>query len=291
MEIEELRPQTVASKLFDGQQETRIVPIADIQYGAQGCDIDLLKEKIDWALRQDALFLGLGDYVDVASPGQRRTLAEIHLYDSTQEFMDAQADENVRKLLRVLAPTKGRWLGLLSGHHYWPFADGTTSDTRLAQALETKFLGDCAVLLLRYRMGTKGHNTYATAKIWCHHGAGSGQTAGSSLNRLEHVIKTFQGDVYLMAHQHKVAASKIPFIDYKVTGRDNIAFSTRNRVLAAVGSFLKGYELGSKNPAGQPAGSYVEKKMLTPTSLGCTMLFIRPRIMRGYGIVDVDIVL
>jgi hypothetical protein len=58
-----------------------------------------------------------------------------------------------------------------------------------------------------------------------------------------------------------------------------------------VGSFLKGYELGSKDPAGHPAGSYVEKKMLTPTSLGCTMLFLRPRIVSGYGQVDVDIML
>lgn len=291
MEIEPFVPRTVASHVFKERRETRIVPLADIQYGSQGCDTDLLAEKIDWAIKEDAYFLGLGDYVDVASPGQRRTLAEIHLFDSTRDFMDEQADINIRGLLKVLHKTKGRWLGLLGGHHYWDFADGTTSDTRLASALGTKYLGDCAVLILRYQMGKPGHHVYATAKVWCHHGVGSGQTAGSALNRLEHVVKTFQADAYLMAHQHKLGAVKMPFIDYRVIGVDKIRFETRNRVLAAVGSFLKGYELGSKDPAGHPAGSYVEKRMLTPTSLGCTMLFIRPKHIKGYGSVDLDIVL
>ena len=290
MEIEVV-PRVATSRLFEGKtKETRIVPIADIQFGAQGTDINLLKEKIDLALKQGALFLGLGDYVDVASPGQRRSLAEIHLYDSTREFMDDQAERNIQGLMGILAKTKGRWLGLLRGHHYWDFADGTTSDTRLATALDTKFLGDCAAILLRYRSGKTGHATYATAKIWCHHGTGGGQTSAAPLNRLEHVIKVFQADAYLMAHQHRIGATKVPFIDYEVIGKDRIRFTTRNRVLAAVGSFLKGYELGSKDPAGHPAGSYVEKRMLTPTALGCTMLLIRPKFKAGYGSVEVDIV-
>lgn len=290
MEIEVV-PRIATSKLFEGKvKETRIVPIADIQYGAQGTDIDLLKEKIDLALKEDAYFLGLGDYVDVASPGQRRTLAEVHLYDSTREFMDDRAQENIKGLMGILGKTKGRWLGLLRGHHYWSFADGTTSDTRLANALNAKFLGDCAAVLLRYRFGSKGHASYATAKIWCHHGVGGGQTSAAPLNRLEHVIKVFQADAYLMAHHHKIGATKVPFIDYEIIGRDRIRFTTKNRVLAAVGSFLKGYELGSTDPAGNPAGGYVEKRMLTPTALGSTMLLVRPTFKNGYVSVEVDIV-
>jgi hypothetical protein len=288
MEIEEVTPQVAASKVFDGKKEVRIVPMADIQYGAQGCDVDLLKEKVAWAMKEDAYFLGLGDYVDVASPGQRRQMATINLYDSTREFMDDQADKHIKGLMGILGKTKGRWIGMLRGHHYWPFADGTTSDTRLANALGTKFLGDCAAILLRFKIRC-AHGTSVTAKLWCHHGVGSGLTAGAVLNRLEHVIKVFSADAYLMAHQHRLAATKVPWIDYEVTHTHRLRWNTKERVLAAVGSFLKGYELGSKDPAGNPAGSYVEKAMLTPTSLGCTMLLIRPRILQGYPRVDVDI--
>ncbi|GAG50230.1 unnamed protein product, partial [marine sediment metagenome] len=79
MEIKEVVPKAAASKLFNGKQEVRIVPIADIQYGAQGCDVDLLKEKVKWAMGEGAYFLGLGDYTDVASPGQRKQLSQINL--------------------------------------------------------------------------------------------------------------------------------------------------------------------------------------------------------------------
>lgn len=288
MEIEEVTPLVAASKLFDGEKEVRIVPMADIQYGAQGCDVDLLQEKIAWAIKQDAYFLGLGDYVDVASPGQRKQMASVHLYDSTREFMDDQADKHIKGLMGILGKTKGRWLGLLRGHHYWEFADGTTSDTRLANALGAKFLGDCAAVLLRFKLRTmKGTST--SAKIWCHHGVGSGLTSAAALNRLEHVTKVFSADIYLMAHQHRLGAVKIPFIDYEITHTGRIRWTTRNRVLAAVGSFLKGYELGSRDPAGNPAGGYVEKRMLTPTSLGCTMLLLRPKVREGYPNIDVDI--
>ena len=289
MEIKEVVPTVAASKLFNGKQEVRIVPIADIQYGAQGCDVDLLRRKVKWAMGEGAYFLGLGDYTDVASPGQRKQLSQVNLYDSTREFMDDQADRHIKGLMGILGPTKGRWLGMLRGHHYWPFADGTTSDTRLANALGTTFLGDCAAILLRFNNIRTTQGSSITAKIWCHHGVGSGLTAGAALNRLEHIIKVFSADAYLMAHQHRLAATKIPWIDYDTTSAGDIRWNTRERVLAAVGSFLKGYELGSVDPAGNPAGGYVEKKMLTPTALGCTMLLVRPRILRGYARVEVDI--
>ena len=60
MEIKEIVPKVAASKIFEGKQEVRIVPIADIQYGAQGCDVDLLKKKVKWAMAEGAYFLGLG---------------------------------------------------------------------------------------------------------------------------------------------------------------------------------------------------------------------------------------
>ena len=60
-------------------------------------------------------------------------------------------------------------------------------------------------------------------------------------------------------------------------------------MLAVVGSFLKGYELGSTDPAGNPAGAYPEKKMLTPSALGCTMLLIRSKTVQGYAKAEVDI--
>jgi hypothetical protein len=284
-----LWPAEAASHYTDTKEPFLIVPIADIQYGAQGCNVELLRETIEKATKMGAWFLGLGDYVDVASPSQRKGLASLKMYDSTRDFMDDQADANVKGLMAILGRTKGRWLGMLRGHHYWPYSDGTTSDTRLANALNAKFLGDCAAILIRFGFGTKGHMHYETAKIWCHHGAGGGQTAGAPLNKLEHALKVFSGDIYLMAHQHKLATTKLPWVDYNIMGRDKIRMTKKDRILACVGSFLKGYEHGSTDPAGFPAGSYVEKGMLTPTTLGCPTIIIESKDHQGYGKLKMDI--
>jgi len=295
MEIEVYEPRAVASWSLP-MSEVRVLPIGDIQYGAAGCDIDRLKRHIEWGMEHDCYFIGLGDYLDVASPSNRRMLQEVTLYDSVREMMDDKMADELKKLLRILGPTKGRWLGLVSGHHLWPFGDGSTSDTRLAQALDTKYMGDgAAVSILQFvhqrptKSGRHGTKMTGTAKVWYHHSKGSGQLAGAPLNQLEHIAKVFYADIYLTAHHHRKVATKIPFIDYEAGPRGGVRFVTCNRILACTGGFLKGYEMGTTNPLGYPAAGYVEKAMMTPTALGGVLVFVRPRILHGRIRVDVDI--
>ncbi len=291
MEIQAFQPKVVASWSLP-MNEVRILPIGDIQYGAQGCDIDRLKRHIDWGMENDCYFIGLGDYLDVASPSNRRMLQEVKLYDSVRKMMDEKMKSELKALLRILGPTKGRWLGLVSGHHYWEFGDGTTTDTMLARALDTKYMGDGAavsILQFVYRSQSRKNRTTGTAKIWYHHGRGSGQTAGAPLNKLEHIAKTFNADIYLMGHQHRKVSTKMPFIDYEVGAKGVITFTSRNRILACTGGFLKGYELETTNPHGTPAAGYVEQAMMTPTALGGVLIFVRPRILHGRLLVDMDI--
>ena len=52
-------------------KETFLVPIGDIQLGAGGVDLDTLRADVKRGMDLDAWFIGLGDYVDVASPSGR----------------------------------------------------------------------------------------------------------------------------------------------------------------------------------------------------------------------------
>ena len=48
-----------------------LMPIGDIQYTGtryDTADIDRLKRHIEWGITHDAWFLGMGDYIDFASP-------------------------------------------------------------------------------------------------------------------------------------------------------------------------------------------------------------------------------
>lgn len=287
MEIAAFQPKVVASWTLP-LEEVRVLPIGDIQYGAQGCDIERLKRHLEWGMKNDCYFLGMGDYLDVASPSNRRMLQEVTLYDSVREMMDNKMEDELKALLHILAPTRGRWLGLVSGHHLWPFQDGTTTDTRLALALDTKYMGDGAamsVLQFKHQSGKKSFQ-YGSAKIWYHHGVGTAQTPGGKLNRLTRIAQTFFAHVYLMGHVHAKVHTKEPWIDVEVTSTGKLRWRSTNRILATTGGFLKGYEMGTKNPMGHPAGSYVEKAMLAPTALGGVLLMFRPKLVEGRVEID-----
>ncbi len=95
--------------------------------------------------------------------------------------------------------------------------------------------------------------------------------ASSALTRLEHMTKTFFADVYLMGHQSKLGVTKVPWITQNGSRTNGI-----NRYIVATGGFMEGYQVGSKDAFGEPAGSYVEKKMLVPVALGAPLIMLRP---------------
>lgn len=297
MEILTATPQTVASLMLP-LEEVRLLPIGDIQFGEYGCDVDRLERHLKWGMDHDCYFIGMGDYLDPISPSNRRILAgaRIGMYDAARELLDEAAEKKLDDLKQILAPTRGRWLGLVSGHHYWPFEDGSTTDTRLATFLGTKYMGDGAAMTLLHfaRKPPKGYpggggTLHGHAKIWYTHGAGSGVTPAAHMNRLLRIGQTFFAHVYLMGHIHEKVTLKKPWIDVVPTGGNNIRWNSTNRVYATTGGFLKGYELGRKNAHGYPAASYVEQKMLPPVTLGGVLILIRPKLREGYITIDTDV--
>ena len=149
MEIIDIMPETRRALTLPWEEVT-ICPIGDIQFGAQGVEADRLRRHIEWGLGQGAYFIGMGDYVDVMSPSNREAWRSVRRYDAMTQAMQEKAEEHIVGVLKLLEGTTGRWLGLLQGHHYFDFEDGTTSDTRLAAALKSPFLGTCGVMVLRF---------------------------------------------------------------------------------------------------------------------------------------------
>ena len=184
----------------------KLCPLGDIQAGIDACDLDLLSHAVERGLRENAYFIGMGDYLDQMSPSNRKALAAANFYDSVLDAMQEKMAEEMAALLRILEPTRGRWLGLLEGHHTFEFYDGTTTDTRICAALDAPFLGHCAMLRLTFTAGKRTVNCV----IWAHHGVGSGNTLAAPLTKLEKVLEWAEADLYLMGHQHKRVAAAVP---------------------------------------------------------------------------------
>lgn len=258
-----------------------LMPLGDVQLGALGCDEDKFRRHIEWGIKNDALFLGMGDYVDVASPSNRMNIKSIELYDSVHDALEQAAQSAVQRFLHLVEGTKGRWLGMLEGHHFWEFADGTTSDTRIAQALAAPFLGNCAFVRLRFNHSKTSMTKYT---VWCHHGVGGGMKVSAPLNRLENLLAHHEANMYLIGHHHKKVVAEIPRM--YMTERKPYTIGDKPQIIACTGSFLKGYMAGSHN-GNRPMGSYVEKKMLNPVGLGGLVFTLHPHASNSKIRIDV----
>lgn len=283
MELVTVKPKLLESLTLPGMKEVRVAPLADIQYGAQGCDVERLKRHVSWAMNHGCYFVGVGDYCDVMSPSNRAAWlrANADFYDSFKEAVDDKMEQQRKEIQRILEPTQGRWLGLVRGHHWHKFEDGTETDTRLANYLGCQFLGDAGVIFIG--MGP------VEARIMLWHGSGSGQTAGAMLNKIENGAKRWNVHVALMAHQHQKPAKADVMMDFGVDAKGNKILTHQNRYYVGAGSFLRGYLVGNKNALGIPTGSYVEKAMMPPVALGAPIIYLRPRKRDGVWMVDLNV--
>ncbi len=292
MEIASLEAATA----FKGKQlpwsETLIIPIGDIQIQENRKLVDLegLKSVIDYGVKHNAFFIGMGDFVDMESPSSRSALKFSGVYDSVVDAIDAKAQELEDELKKILEPTIGKWLGLVQGHHYHEYQDGTTSDTRFANYLKTKFLGDVGIVHLPFKP-KNSHHQIPTIDIFVTHGSGGGAAPTSALNKLVNFSKGFIADIYLTGHHHKLSALSLARIKavfpkgvYGVEGW----LEEEPYYLASTGSFLKGYLQGSQKD-GRAQGAYPEKANMNPLALGAIKIRLRPVVSKGSTKVHISV--
>lgn len=293
MELSSTEVEAVRSLTLP-MQESLIIPLGDIQLDPKRngqertTDISRLKKMIEWGVEHNAYWLGMGDMADSMSPSNREKLKQAAFYDSVVDSLEAKADETEEELKEMLAPTRGRWLGMLEGHHYHPHEDGTTTDTRLAAYVGCPFLGTSAMVQVKFK--AEGKHKPPSFVIWAHHGRGGGGALAAPISQLVKVTETFDADVYLIGHHHKKQAAKIPVIKAEFPERGGKPrLVHKNRIVACTGSYLKAYMEGSKRE-NRARGGYVEQAMMNPVALGSVVIWARPRYNHdGYAEVDLDV--
>ena len=269
----------------------QIMPIGDIQYTTPSgaADLPRLRRHLAWGMAHDVWFIGMGDFVDFLSPSNRVGYDRAGMYDTATEVVDRASTQLEDEIAEVLLPTKGRWIGLLQGHHYFVHLDGTTSDTRFAKILDGPYLGDCALIRVTFRGKTEGS---ATIKLWAHHGHGGGgvlPTAG--LNKLYHQKVRYPGvRLFLMGHVPQLGHIVTDGLDVPDRGDPHVIHADTHYVLT--GGFARHYQEGSEF-AGRAQGGYAEKKMLPPAVLGGALIRLTPETVKhgktSYKTVDVKV--
>jgi len=294
MELTLTEIDTNPSAMYDGAEEVLVLATGDWQLDPvvrgrpRSADVDRLKRTLEWGMRHNAYFIGLGDYADALSPSNRDRWDGARLYDSARDAMEQAAERTQDELEAVTAGTEGRWLGLVTGHHYFEYDDHSTTDTRLASSLRAPHLGDSALVHMLFP--GNGNKKREMARIWLAHGNGSGQP-GRALAKVASTGMQIvdNADAYIMGHFHKAEATKVQRISSFGGERGGQPrMRARDIALACTGSFLRGYTEGSRR-GGRASGSYVEKGLMSPSALGAVWLSFRPRVTaHGYTKLDID---
>lgn len=257
-----------------------IAPLGDIQWAGRNGPTakDLLRRHIDRLVELKAWVIGTGDYIDTFSPSNRQRLRAAALYDTAEDVIDEKGlDLTLELYQEYLKPLKGRVLGLLHGHHYMLLKTGETTDQRLCQLLDTRFLGTAAFLRLQFVLGQRRSNV----TVWAHHGCGGGMKAHAPLNKLENIAPYWDADVFLVGHLTKQATAPVNRVSPRWHGHGAPDLVHRKIMLVGCGGFSKGYVVGAKQGR-VPMGGYVEQRMLNPAALGAPIIRITPKLV-SYG--------
>lgn len=253
-----------------------ICPLGDLQWAGDEEDIayDLLSEHIGNCLEHPKpLFVGMGDYIDFASPSNRERLKQARLYDTAEKVIADATKALVDDLYdRLLKPTKGKWGGLVEGHHHHnakigTLSDGTAtyedSDVLLSKMLKAKWLEEMGVIKLVFPGG-------GVFRILAFHGSGNSVFPWGPLIRLYRLMPHFHVDLLLMGHQTKKADGEVDRLIFPDTS-DEIHHMTIKMV--GTGGWSKGYINGRR--------TYVSAGALGPVALGQPMIHLKPRVRKG----------
>ena len=242
-----------------------ICPLGDIQWAGDRNDLafDSLQEHIARCLAlPNPKFVGLGDYIDFASPSNREALAHAKLYDTARKVI-ADATKNLTDELydKVLKPTKGMWLGMVNGHHHMNIPKVGDSDEYLADKLGAPFCHELGLVQLRWDGG-------AEVNILFFHGDGGSVFPWGPLNKLFRISPNFDADILLMGHQTKKAVGEYDFISPVFPTDSEARLEHRTRHLVGTGGWTKGYVHGKQ--------TYVSAGMYPPVALGQPIVHVRP---------------
>lgn len=257
-----------------GGQPIYIRPVGDVQWSGDEHETALghLKRDIEETMDLGGWFIGMGDYIDFASPSNRQRISGAALYDTAMRVLSHKALDLTLEVARILKPTKGRWLGLLEGHHWYPMQSGDTSDMRLCQMLDAKFLGTSAFIRIQIPRTTNRNNIV----IFCHHGVGGGSKQASPLNKLENLLPYFGAtDIMLMGHTTKMPVAPINRIEPRWHGTNAPDLVHRKVLLVNTGGYSKAYI--ERAMEGQvPRDGYAGKAMYPPSIVGSPLIRIKP---------------
>lgn len=263
-------PERFALTEVESTEAFTIVPVGDLQLMSQDIksgvtvNLDGFKKHLEYVEKTypNPLYLGMGDYIDFVSPSNRESIKQSRIYTQSREYIDRVAEELAEEFLDLVIHTQNKWLGVLTGHHFYEMMDGTTTDQHIAKALHAPYLGRCGHIQIKYQNESSG-KVDGRLNIWAHHGEGARKyPAGKIVDNV--ALHWPEVDIFFMGHMHESDSARIA--RYTVDSAGEVV--TRNSLAVVTGAWLE--------PVTAGVSSYVEDRILRPRVTGAPVVVVEP---------------
>lgn len=287
-------------EIDSAEKVVTIVPIGDTHWENRGCDVQALRDCVQWIKNEPNCYaFMMGDLLD-CTPQDHKFY---HPKQLRSEFTADNVWEGAASTLaHELRPIRDKILGVMTGNHEWrlesSYGYNTTqvvcnilNDDLVSKELRSDYrqmekfrlskasVGHpkavknyryCSTVSLTFGLKTKKQKTGGICKkvvrLWLHHGAGGGATQGAPLNKLVKMAEHFEGiDIFIMGHHHKEIATRTTCFTFTHTKGEP---TTRDRLFVVAPAFVRSYYEGHSD--------YAERKMLSPATIGWTPIRIKP---------------
>lgn len=239
----------------------RLYPLGDIHFGAEACDKDAFREKVqEIAADPHGYWIGMGDYIDGIGYHDKKRFDPDTL---DKEFTIGQLTDifNVEAamFLKAVAPIKHKCLGMLCGNHEESIRIHSHTDPGLSMAnhMGVPDLRYSAAITIKvydeHGQEAKRHpsdevpykRSRYTVRVYGHHGWGGGRTDGGKVQKVTRDmldIAPADTHIFLMGHVHVEAA--IPRGRMRFAGRDFNKPSVFGTLHVITGTYMRNWITG-----------------------------------------------
>lgn len=175
-----------------------LIPLADLHIGDKHCDMDTIREKINYIKNNENVYCLLNG--DLMNNSTKQSVGDVYGEKLTPT-------EQVLMLRDLFAPIKHKILVVTTGNHEartWKW-DGIDLTKLLCSELdlEDRYANESAFIFLRFgKQSSHKLNAPVQYMIFVTHGSGGGRKEGAKAIRLADMASIVDADIYIHSHTH-----------------------------------------------------------------------------------------
>jgi predicted phosphodiesterase len=223
-------------KISMGEPVT-LIPMSDIHAGDIGFDKEKLQQNIDWVRTHNAYVILLGDQI-AAITGADKRFENTSIHPDYRDKLDNLPYEQTDAVRKMFEPIKDRVLAAMGGNHETKILKAYSFDSTdiFTKALDTPRMMDPSIFRLKFR---RTKTSVFTVDLFCTHGVGlgGGRLMGGTVNNMRALANSFQADIYLAGHTHKLFVIEDNYLVPNQRG----AMDERKRIFINTGTYQGTY--------------------------------------------------